>query len=221
MLATQTNQIRWIGIDMRARWRRCLAVIATYLAFFTATLWMTQWHGDGWLTPVKALFGLLVAMELITVFRQGGLVKSFDVPPSSLLERPGGKIALRWGRFLLRSSSEFKRMPPEKQQEKMRSFDQSFPYVVAEDDSPNAPDERERAQRDLASSRTLQFLSVILASGAVNAGIQSKSWMPVDQVALLLSYLVIARTGPKARILWSEPDPRDTAGEIQLVEKDA
>jgi hypothetical protein len=83
--------------------------------------------------------------------------------------------------------------------------------------SQEAPDERECIQRDQASCVTLRFLSIILAYNAVSVGMNGKSWNPPTEVAFILSYLVIARTGPQARILWSEPDPRDASGEIGLV----
>jgi hypothetical protein len=83
--------------------------------------------------------------------------------------------------------------------------------------SPEAPDERECMQRDQASRLTLRFLAFILACNAVNAGMNGKSWNPPVEVAFILSYLVIARTGPKAYILWHEPDPRDIPGELELV----
>jgi hypothetical protein len=216
MLSAQENRIRWMGIDMRPRWRRRTAVIVTYVTSLAAALWLSSWQGDEWLTPVKALFGLFFAIEFVTVFREGGLVKTFQ-DPQLILGAAGKSWGLRWGKFLMRSSSKYKYTTPEKQQEMLRRLEQGFPYTIQPDQSGDAPDERERAERDIASRRTLQFLSVILIYNAVNTGMQGKSWTAVQVVSAMLTYLVIARTGPKARILWSEPDPRDAPGEIQLV----
>jgi hypothetical protein len=211
------NNLRWLGIDMRSRWRRRVTVVVTYLVSIGVAGWLSSWHGSGWITPVKALFGLLFAIEFLTIFREGGLVKSFKEPPRPFTVRTGGKVGLRWGRFLVRSSARFRFTTPEKQQGMLRRLDESFPYTIQPDESPNAPDEREKSVADIASRRTLQFLSVILGYNAVSAGMQAKSWTASEVVAMMLSYLVIARTGPQARVLWSEPDPRDAAGEIELV----
>jgi hypothetical protein len=216
MLSTQENRIRWMGIDMRPGWRRRTAVIVTYVTSLAAALWLSSWQGDEWLTPVKSLFGLLFAIEFVTVFREGGLVKTFQ-DPQLTLGAAGKSWGLRWGKFLMRSSSKYKYATPEKQQEMLRRLEQGFPYTIQPDQSGDAPDERERVERDIASRRTLQFLSAILIYNAVNTGMQGKSWTAVQVVSAMLTYLVIARTGPKARILWIEPDPRDTPGEIQLV----
>jgi hypothetical protein len=70
-----------MGINMRPRWRpfhyRC-----KYLALVAMAGWLAEWQGHGWLTPVKALFGLYFAAELLTVSRDGGLVKTFEVLPN-------------------------------------------------------------------------------------------------------------------------------------------
>jgi hypothetical protein len=212
MLATQQNKIRWMGIDMRPRWRRRITIAATYLALVSAAGWLAEWQGHGWLTPVKALFGVYFATELLTIFRDGGLVKTFEVLPKPLQGMTLSEILVnlltdKW------KVTRKKHLPPTMQ----ANLEQILVDSATKDLSPEAPDERECVQRDQASRLTLRMLSVILAYSAMNAGINGKNWNPPTEVAFILSYLVIARTGAQARILWSEPDPREAPGEIELV----
>jgi len=72
-------------------------------------------------------------------------------------------------------------------------------------------------ERNRASRQTLLFLSMMLTYGAVTASMRATPWKAIDVTAYLLSMVVIARTGPKARVLWREPDPREVSGEMELV----
>lgn len=42
MLRADAAKLRWVGIDMRPRWRRRLAVVATYAAFL-GIVWVQPW----------------------------------------------------------------------------------------------------------------------------------------------------------------------------------
>src|SRR5271168_5417764 len=42
MLVTDAAKLRWMGVDMRSRWRRRVAVVATYAAFL-AVVWVQPW----------------------------------------------------------------------------------------------------------------------------------------------------------------------------------
>lgn len=43
MLATEEKKLRWLGIDMRSRWRRRVAVAMTYAAFLLVVWGHTEW----------------------------------------------------------------------------------------------------------------------------------------------------------------------------------
>jgi hypothetical protein len=46
MLASSEGRLRWWGIDMRPRWRRRAAVVATYVAFVVAISFSDErWWG--------------------------------------------------------------------------------------------------------------------------------------------------------------------------------
>ena len=233
MLATNETRLRWLGMDMRPRWRRRVAVMITYVAAFLASVGLTNWRGYGWITPVEALFGLWLAMEFLTIFREGQLTKSFEERAYTDTERFGyrtvRKVGLKRGKAALKSHLEstmkFQLMTDAQQKEALQEaetrVEQSFPFTIPEDDSPDAPDERERAERSRAWKRTLLFLSTMLSFGAINAAMNARPWRSIDVVAYSLTLLVIARTGPKASVLWRERDPRELDGEVEMVEREA
>jgi hypothetical protein len=59
MLAADAKKLRWLGIDMRPRWRRRVAVVLTY-AVFMAVVWVHPWRIDRmpWL--------LIIGMNLLS-----------------------------------------------------------------------------------------------------------------------------------------------------------
>jgi hypothetical protein len=156
MLADE-KQLRWMGIDMRSRAVRRVAVVGTYLLSFCLSTWLLFWKGYGVISPAWLLFGLFVAIEYFSVFQEGLLLKSFGF------------------------------------------------------------DEREREQLSHARQRTLLLLKVLLISGVVSSVMQNKPWRAMDVATILLTILVIVSTGPKARLLWTEPDPREADGEMEMV----
>jgi hypothetical protein len=214
---------------MRPRWRRRVAVVVTYFVSFIACVWLTQWKGSDLVPPSMALFGLWLAIEFLSIFREGLLTKSFEEPLYSGTERFGYGIVRRFGLKVakssltsrLRSTLKFQQMTEAEQDEALteteEKVEQGFPVTIPEYRSPDAPDEREMMERNRASRQTLLFLSTMLSYGAVSATMRATPWKAIDVTAYLLSMLVIARTGPKARVLWREPDPREGSGEMELV----
>lgn len=136
---------------------------------------------------------------------------------------------MRRGKSLLRSKLEsslkFQLMDSKQQANELkrveRILEQSFPFEIPEDDLLGSPDERERTERDEASRRTLKFLAWLMTITAVNEAINGHGWTIVQVVGMLLTVMVIAHTGPKAVVLWTEADPRETGEEMELVEREA
>lgn len=208
--------LRWCGIDMRARGRRRVAVAGTYVAAFLTSAWIERWQGHGWWTPVKALFALMLAIEFLSVFREGLLVRSFEDRPRPRVEQPFGRTMLRWAQALVRSrlvSRRFQSLTPEAQEAALQRVEDYFFSIQPQD----VPDERELEEQNLASRRTLNFLAVILVYVAFNTAMNGMRPRVIDEVSLLVSFLVIARTGPKAVMLWRAPDPREVSGEMEIV----
>jgi len=223
VLATQQNRISWMGIDMRPRWRRRVAVIATYLVAFATSLMLPFWQGHGWFTPTKALFALVIAVELISIFRDGGMVKTFEDPllQDRLLAR-AGVYSLSRAKSRLSASKRYVRSTPEEQQRMMRRLDEWPPFMRQTDGSGIVPDERERVERDQAARATLNRLaSMLLLVSFLTAVRGEAAWPRMEAVQFLLIFFVIARTGPKAFVIWREHDPLEIAGEIELVHNEA
>ena len=94
----------------------------------------------------------------------------------------------------------------------VKSFDELQNALDSE-----VPDERELSQRNRASYLSLRVIAVMFVCNAVGFSEGRLAHQPDDLVAMALNYAVIAMTLPKAIILWTEPDPRELGGEIELV----
>jgi|SRR5579871_4007669 len=103
MLSLDEKKLRWLGMDMRPRWRRRVTVVLTYAFYAQGISWCEAWKGYGWMTPVKAMWVLSLAVVFLGVFREGRLVKSFEDAPRRRVERFG----LWWAKYLTRSSGRW------------------------------------------------------------------------------------------------------------------
>jgi hypothetical protein len=45
MLRADATKLRWVGINIRPRWRRRVAVVATYAAFLAVVWLQPRWMG--------------------------------------------------------------------------------------------------------------------------------------------------------------------------------
>jgi hypothetical protein len=222
------KRLCWLGIDMRSRWRRRVAVVVTYVASFAAPIMIAsgQWWGHPILVPL-AVLGLISS---IGIFSPWGPVKSFDLrtpaepsgSPNVIVNGLDQLARYRYGVVDYEAADE------------TQKSDLLQTYHVGMRLYPRRPDldeqwginpqdrldERDLKQRDRASVRTLQFLSILMVSGMVTTASQATSWTAADVFAVMLTYFVISLTGPKAWVLWTEPDPRGFEGEIELVQKE-
>jgi hypothetical protein len=82
-------------------------------------------------------------------------------------------------------------------------------------------DEREIGERNDASRWALQQIAVFLGSYAAVLAVKEKPIAPLEVSGFLWSFSLLARTLPQARVLWTEPDPRVMAGEMEMVEREA
>jgi hypothetical protein len=101
MLATDTKRLRWLGIDMRPRWRRRTAVVVPYAVLFVTIIVVTT---DPWPAhPYWTLLGMVVSTAIwvaVSIFRNNGVVKSFEDP---LRASTGSKVFVNgldeWARY--------------------------------------------------------------------------------------------------------------------------
>ncbi len=196
------KKLRWWGIDMRPRWRRRLAVIGSYFGFAGLLGGMPHWVR---LIPEVAQSGaiiLLIGMWLfVSVFLRNGVVKSFeDVREEPVLNQLNFAAQKRYGLVGFDAANE------EQQEWLLRR------YRVGK------LDERERGERDSAARWAWRWIAFLLVIAAIDY--LSNFHKTVDRLqvaAILLGFWVLAITLPQARVLWTEADPRELCGEMELV----
>lgn len=222
MLATDAKKLRWMGIDFHKRWRRRAAVLITYLCFLLILGEMTgdsRWLEHAYLRLV-ALCALTFALQAISVFRNGGLVKSFE----DYHKGACGKYMIvgsldEWARYRY-GVAGFEEASAEQQKELLRTYRVGNYLVPAKALDNPLLDERERAERDKTLRWVLGRVSFLLAMFTGSAAIQRNPYSPFDVAALLWTFFILTITLPQARVLWTEPDPRDASGS-QPVENEA
>ena len=83
-MLVEDGQMRWWGFDMRARWRRRVAVIASYavmqIGVTTACSWDHPWPDHPFLVIV-AMLGASILWWWASIFRDDSVVKSFEARP--------------------------------------------------------------------------------------------------------------------------------------------
>jgi hypothetical protein len=223
MLATDEKRLRWWGIDMHARWRRRVAVVATYFVLFVMVLAAmdNRWPAH----PYWTLMGMVVlttSWVAVSVFRKNGVVKSFEDP---LRPSPKGMVLVNgldeWARYRYGVGS-FEDANEEQQADLLKR------YRVGTFAVPTKPkaeqwtglDEREIGERDDASRWALQRIAGILAFYAAVLAVQ-KPISPMEVSGFLWSFALLAQTLPQARVLWTERDPRAMASEMEMVKREA
>ncbi|HEX3967619.1 MAG TPA: hypothetical protein VHW70_06610 [Edaphobacter sp.] len=224
MLNSDEKKLRWWGIDLRPRLRRRVVVCGTYFVlfvlmdFFSTSFWYRHPYWDLLLMVVS-----IAACERISVFRRGGVVKSFE-------DRPALKLGYR-GKVLVNGLDEwaqhfydvasFEEANDEQKADLLRRY-RVGTYMFPAKAKPWVPlDEREIAERDSASRWALQRIAVLLA---VYMGTTAADREPLQQMAaaaMLWGFLVLAITLPQARVLWTEHDPREVGEESGLLASEA
>jgi len=224
MLNTNTANLRFLGIDMQARWRRRVAVVASYIVFGVAMLSIQAQIWDAFGHPYWVMWVMSFVLVFLGVFRDGALVKSFFVPKQAPAEMLMVGSLDEWARYRY-GTTGFEESSAQQQEDLLKRYRVGtylMPRSGSREHRPWLPDEREAGERDRASRRTLVLLGTYLTS---MAGIYSihpdRLTKTQDVVALLLQLIVMAITLPKAIVLWEEPDPREESGEMELIDKKA
>lgn len=221
MLNNDPHKLRFLGINMHSRTRRRVAVVLTYVVSYVISLVVDARVWDGWGYPFVVLWVLSAAVAFGGIFRNGGLVKSFDVPKPP---RAGAMMIVgsldEWARYKYGTPS-FEESSAEQQEELLAAY-RVGNYLVPQDKLHAAyglPDEREAMQRDQASRRTLVWLSSYITYVAASYSVRHGKVDSLDIVTTLVSMGVLALTLPKAMVLWEEPDP--DGAPMTLVERTA
>jgi hypothetical protein len=209
MLAAEEKRIRWWGMDMRPRWRRRVAVVVTYLAFIPA---LASSGAGWWGHPMVAMVTLTVVLVIFGVFGNFGPLKDFG----------GQRRVIQvngldgWARYKFGVSS-FEEATEEQKNYVLQTYSVSSRAVLGS--SPL--DERELGERDGAVRWSTWWVGMFVAG---YAGRYANARHPVtgmEVAADLWTILVLLMTLPTARVLWTEPDPREMSGEMELVGREA
>jgi hypothetical protein len=215
MLMEEEKRLRWCGIDLRARWRRRVLVVATCALYFVGLAW-----GASLSAPYHAGFWVMLTAQawllLFSVFRDGGPVKTMGDRPRMVMVRGLDD----WARY--RSGVSFDELSEEQQKALLSRYRIGNFLVPARfSRDPRWPDEREQKQRERVTRHVANWLP-----GVVSALAGQYAWkrQPIDGVevgAMLLMVVATMRVGTGAVILWEEPEPLED-GELRLVgEKEA
>lgn len=214
MLQTDEKKLRWMGIDLHALWRRRAAVLITYVVLTSVlggTVGEAGWSGHPYLR-LATMCALTYALLALSVFRIGGLVKSFEnyqigVAPKHVIL---GSLD-DWARYKY-GVAGFEAASAGQQEELLKSYRVGNYLLPAKPGYDSRLDERERAERDSTSRWALRYVSYFLALMTGSTAIQRFAWSPFEVAAMLWTFFVLTITLPQARVLWTEPDPRDAGG---------
>ena len=223
MLNTNTANLRFLGIDMQARWRRRVAVVASYTVFGVAMLSIQAQIWDAFGHPYWVMWVMSFVLVFLGVFRDGALVKSFFVPKQAPAEMLMVGSLDEWARYRY-GTTGFEESSAQQQEDLLKRYRVGtylMPRSGSREHRPWLPDEREAGERDRASRRTLVLLGSYMTSLAGIYSRHSALTKTQDVVALMLQLVVMAITLPKAIVLWDEPDPREVSGEMELIDKKA
>jgi hypothetical protein len=225
MLRSNENP-NWLGIDMRPLWRRRVAVVISYVFFIAATggiLAIDQsWGHSAWVSIV--LLGL--AWQL-GVFSFWGPLKRFQLPTPSNL--PGHVFVnglddlacYRYGVANYEAANE------------TQKSDLLQTYHVGLRTYPRKPEQAGQAVygavRSLNDRERDQLLEAMLWARRMLFSVVPVLLLPYFEkdfvperlaiVTTLIWLLIWITTGPAARILCTEADPRRADGEQQLSVK--
>lgn len=213
MLTNDPKRLRFLGIDLHSRHRRRAAVVFTYLAYFLVMVGLGGAFDDRqspW-TEYLIMFACTAAIMHLGLFRTRGPVKRMNEGPNMYRDRVLLRSLDDWSRYL--HGGDFENLSQEQQHEVLMKYKVGN-YLFPEKNrhagfDPEAPDERELAERDRASTRALQIVTTFLFS-LTGATIYDAARHRADGGPPLFMMLALAAvTLPKAIILWYEADPRE------------
>jgi hypothetical protein len=217
MLNPEPRKLRYLGIDLHPRWLRRCVVVLTYLVYFIVMIVIAQktksvvvlqsYHLGFWL---MALVSIL--MGAFGVFRDGGPVLRFTQPVWRLSGTEGSWMMLRGldDRAKYSYGKNFDGLAEEQQKELLRTYRVGNYLFPADGKARGADDERESAERERASGRTIVRLTQFCFAMAGIYAFSTARPSPEGLAAMFLTIGFYAMTGAKANILWNEIDPRRT-----------
>jgi hypothetical protein len=228
MLAEE-QKLQWWGIDMRARWRRRVAVVLTYLLIFTIVMVISGRLETHAYWALFAVVAGTMGITWLSVLRRNGIVKSFEDKPHLRVRGMGEMVIVngldQWAQYFY-GVADFDSASEAQKDDlllRYRVGARFFPRKRGENEVPWL-DERELKQRDSAERWTLKTGTTLLGAYAgtyIARAADQRTVKPLVVAFGFWMFAVLMMTLPKARVLWTERDPREVSGEMELVEKEA
>lgn len=202
------KHLRWLGLDMRPRWRRRVGVVVTYFALIAAT---SAADGSWWGHPFIAMLFFNTLVMSFGIFSPRGLVKPLTDPPERIVIEGLDQWAMY--RYAV---PNFDAATPAQQAYLLRK------YRVGRFLVPAKPwlDERELKERDQLDRWAMQWVLSVLGVQAGMYAVGHAALNRMEVVGTLSGIALLGRTLPQARVLWYEADPRELSGEMELVMKE-
>jgi hypothetical protein len=223
-MLTADEQMRWWGMDMRSRRRRRWAISGFYVLLFAVLVGIgttSRWtaHPYAVLLSMIAMGGVL---GRLSIFGKNGPLKDRDRPYVQLGKMEYVRVTGLDERARYRFGVENFESASEAQKDELLNTNKVGTYWMLKDrDHTPWLDERELRERDNAERWALKEIIIILGSLTGIWFSQMADHGKLDGysvVTLLLFVVLLAMTLPKARVLWTEPDPRELSGEIHMVD---
>jgi hypothetical protein len=154
-------------------------------------------------------------------------VKRFEPQPPLRVKGMGEVVWVegldQWARYFYDAPS-FDAANPAQQDELLSRFKAGKRLFAAKRTETDTPwlDEREVKERDSAerwTARQVLWLLSLSAGIYTSRAINQRPAHPLEVATWFVLCCVALQTLPRARVLWTEPDPRNVSGEISLVEQ--
>jgi hypothetical protein len=209
--------MKWMGIDLRARWKRRVAVVATSIAYFIFIGWASglklPYHAAAWMVLAGYLWLGFFSVLAGTDWARAKWISSGDV----VLNNINDWSLYMFGEDFTSLSEADKNFLLPRYRTGTHYLSARFSRNPAIRGSATAfPDEREKREHEKALFRTVRWVSM---SAMGFAGMYSVARNPIDgmQIVASITFFVSAmQLGPRAILLWETPDPRGE-GELHLV----
>jgi hypothetical protein len=226
MLAEE-QKLQWWGMDMRPCWRRRAAVLLTYFLIFSMGVVVSERMKTEAYWAAFAVGVDTMGIIWLSVLRRNGLVKRFEDMPHFRVRGMGEMVYVngldQWAQYRY-GVADFE-SASETQKDELLSRYRVGTYLVPRKLGGNeAPwlDEREVKQRDSTERWTLKTAIVLLGSYVgvyIARAADQRMVKPLDVAFEFWMFAVLMMTLPQARVLWTESDPRESDGEMRLVER--
>jgi hypothetical protein len=209
--------MKWMGIDLRARWKRRIAVVATSVAYFIFVGWASElklpYHAAAWLILAAYLwlgfFSVLAGID----WARAKWFSSGDAVLNNIND---------WSLYMF--GENFENLSEADKDFLTPRYRTGTHYLLARLSRNPAirvsagdwPDEREKREYEKAMIRAMRWLSVFAMCTAGGYSVARNPINGMEIAASIIFFVSAMQLGPRAILLWETPDPRDD-GELHLV----